>query len=83
MLRLGHLCLIALPLLNLVSLFFLAQFHLAGSSVNVLLGLLLVGQISMPLVCFLSAYKLRFRYLFPVPVVSLIAAAVGLLYLAL
>ena len=83
MLRLGHLCLVALPLLNLASLFFLEHFHLASSSVNVLLGLLLAGQISMPLVCFLSAYKLSFRYLFPVPVVSLIAAAVGLLYLAL
>ena len=50
---------------------------------NVVLGLLLAGQVSMPLVCFLSAYKLHFRYLFPVPVVSLIAAALGLLYFAL
>jgi len=35
------------------------------------------------LVCFLSAYKLRFRYLFPVPVVSLIAAMLGMLYFSL
>lgn len=83
MLRLGHLCLVALPLLNLASLFFLTHFHLASRSVNVFLGLLLVGQVSMPLVCFLSAYKLRFRYLFPVPVVSLIAAMLGMLYLSL
>lgn len=83
MLRLGHVSMIALPLLNLASMFFLAHFHLASSNVNVLLGLLLVGQVSMPLVCFLSAYKLRFRYFFPLPVLSLTAAALGLLYLAL
>jgi hypothetical protein len=83
MLRLGHLCLVALPLLNLAALFFLTHFQLANSSVNVFLGLLLVGQVSMPLVCFLSAYRLRFRYLFPVPVVSLIVAVLGMLYFSL
>lgn len=83
MVRLGHLCLVALPLLNLAALFFLTHFQLASRSVNVFLGLLLVGQVSMPLVCFLSAYKLRFRYLFPVPVVSLIAAMLGMLYFSL
>lgn len=83
MLRLGHVSLVALPLLNLAAVFFLAHFHHAGTGVNVLLGLLLVGQASMPLVCFLSAYNPRFRHLFPIPVFSLTAAAVGLLYLAL
>jgi hypothetical protein len=83
MLRLGHVSMVALPMLNFASVFSVAHFHLEGSAVKELLGLLLVGQISMPLVCFLSAYKPGFRHLFPVPVVSLTAAAVGFLYLAL
>ena len=83
MLRLGHVSLVALPLLNIASVFFLVHFHLAGTGVNWLLALLLVGQISMPLVCLLSAYKPRFRHLFPIPVISLVAAAAGFLYLAI
>jgi hypothetical protein len=83
MLRLGHVSMVALPLLNFASVFSVAHFHLEGGGIKALLGLLLVGQVSMPLVCFLSAYKPGFRRLFPVPVVSLTAAAAGFLYLAL
>jgi hypothetical protein len=83
MVRLGHISMVALPLLNFASLFCVARFHLVEGVVGGLLGLLLVGQISMPLVCFLSAYKPGFRRLFPIPVVSLTAAALGFLYLVL
>jgi len=83
MLRLGHVSMVALPMLNFASVFSVAHFHLEGSGLKGLLGLLLFGQVSMPLVCLLSAYKPRFRHLFPVPVASLTAAAVGFLDLSL
>lgn len=41
--------------------------------------LLIVGAVTMPLICYLSAFEKRFRHLFFIPVSSLIAAAFLLL----
>jgi hypothetical protein len=38
--------------------------------------LFIVGAVSMPLVCYLSAFRKPLRYLFPIPVVSLLVGAV-------
>jgi len=76
-LRLGHIAQAALGMMNVV----------AGNS-QITTGVdypllaqwsLIAGGISMPVVCFLSAWKPGYRHLFFVPVVSLIAAAVEIL----
>jgi len=38
--------------------------------------LFLVGAVTMPLVCYLSACRKAFRHLFPIPVLSLLVGAV-------
>jgi len=42
--------------------------------------LFILGAITMPLVCYLAAFWKRMRHLFAVPVLSLLAAAVILLF---
>ena len=76
-LRLGHIAQAALGLMNVV----------AGNS-QIQSGVdypaigqwaLVIGGISMPLVCFLSAWRPSLRHLFFIPVASLITAAVEIL----
>jgi len=75
-LRLGHIAQAALGMMNVVA----GNSQLTGADFNAIaqwgLG---VGGISMPLVCFLSAWKPACRHLFFIPVVSLIAAVVEIL----
>ncbi len=44
-------------------------------AVSVASGLLILGAITMPLVCYLAAFEKRFRHLFFIPVTCLIIAA--------
>jgi hypothetical protein len=70
MARLGHISFFGIALINLaygVSLA-VSQRIVASSMAS---ALLICGAISMPLVCFLSAYKKPFRHLFFIPVLSL------------
>jgi hypothetical protein len=76
MLRLGHIAQAALGLLNVVagnSQMFSVDYPLLAQ------WSLVAGGISMPLICFLSAWRPGFRHLFFVPVVSLLTAAVEIL----
>ena len=41
---------------------------------------LIVGVITMPLCCYLTAWKKFFRHLFPVPVLSVATGIVAILY---
>lgn len=74
MLRLGHISLVGLGLLNLA-------FALSMTALGITVGtlwpsrLLLAGAVSMPLLCYLSAFKSDFRHLFFIPALSVIAAA--------
>jgi hypothetical protein len=74
MLRLGHISLVALGLLNLA-------FALSMTALGITEGtlwpsrLLLASAISMPLLCYLSAFKSGFRHLFFIPALSVIAAS--------
>lgn len=83
MLRLAHISLIALPLINLASLFTVSYLKLSGWPVGTAFVLLLVAQATMPLVCLLSALDRRFRHLFCIPVATLLSGAAGLVYIAL
>ena len=80
MVRLGHTAFAALGMLNI--LFSLAPMppeltpamHMPNASVT-----LIVGGITMPLVCFLTAWKPPFRHLFFIPVTALCAGVIGVL----
>jgi hypothetical protein len=77
MLRLTHISLVGTGLLNLA-------FALSARGVNpypvLPSALFVVGAITMPAVCGLSAWRRIFRHLFFVPVLSLIAATAGMIY---
>ena len=74
MLRLGHISLVGLGLLNLA-------FALSMTALGITEGtlwpsrLLLTGAVSMPLLCYLSAFKSDFRHLFFIPALSVIGAS--------
>jgi hypothetical protein len=73
--RLGHIALAALGMLNLV---FGLSFVPAGigASAGLSGSLLLAGAVAMPLVCFLAAWREPFRHLFFIPVGLLLAAVI-------
>ena len=79
MVRLGHIAFFGTGLLNLA--FALSVDH-AGLEVapRVPALLFVLGAVSMPLVCFLSAWREGFRTLFVVPVVSLIVASADFIF---
>jgi hypothetical protein len=78
MVRLAHISFLGTGLLNLA---FALTFADGGGQAapRAASWLFLTGAISMPTVCFLAAWRDRLRYLFPIPVVSLIGACVWLL----
>jgi hypothetical protein len=74
-LRLGHISLPALGIINL--LFALSPWPgLEGLDARIASIAFVMGGTTMPLVCFLSAWKKSCRHLFFIPVVSLIVAAI-------
>ncbi len=76
-LRLGHIAQAALGMMNVVA----GNSQIAsGVDFNMLAQIgLVVGGISMPVVCFLSAWRAECRHLFFIPVISLIVAAIEIL----
>ncbi|HUJ10817.1 MAG TPA: hypothetical protein VL171_12390 [Verrucomicrobiae bacterium] len=73
LLRLGHIALAALGILNVV--YGLAPTAALSFGPASLPGMLLLGgAVAMPLVCFLSAWRESFRHLFFIPVVLLVTA---------
>jgi hypothetical protein len=75
MLRLGHISFFGIAFINFAFVFTIMYLDIRKPMLLPSL-LLIVGAITMPLVCFLSAYKRFFRHLFFVPVVSIIVAMV-------
>jgi hypothetical protein len=73
MLRLGHIALAALGMLNV--LFALTPWALPAAG-----GCFIVGGVAMPTVCFLAAWREKCRHLFFVPVLALVAGVVVLLW---
>lgn len=77
--RLGHIALFGTGLLNVAFALSVDALELAPS-LRVASVLLAVGAVSMPVVCFLSAWRPTFRHLFFVPVVSLIGGVVDFIW---
>jgi hypothetical protein len=74
MIRLGHIAFFGIGFINL-SFVLTAKALVIETGLQAISVLLLVGAIAMPLVCYLSAWKIIFRNLFFIPAGSLIVAA--------
>jgi hypothetical protein len=78
MVRLGHISFIGTGLLNVA---FALTLSLSESPAPpIAVWLFVVGAVTMPLVCFLSAWRDGLRHLFPIPVASLIGAGLSLIF---
>ncbi|MFZ0303856.1 MAG: hypothetical protein WAL75_14300 [Terracidiphilus sp.] len=76
MTRLGHISFFGLGLVNLIFAATVQQLFLRPAYLSIASWALILGAITMPICCFLSAWRKPFRHFFPIPVVSV---AVGIL----
>ncbi len=79
MVRLGHISFFGLAFLNFMFALTLRDGHLIGATIPSASVLFLAGAITMPLICFLSAWQKPLRHLFPVPVLCISGALVCVL----
>lgn len=70
--RLGHISFFGLGFLNLLFAFTHHSAALPEAWSRVAAGALLLGALTMPVCCFLSAWRKPFRHLFAVPVVGVV-----------
>lgn len=71
MARLGHISFFGIALINITYSLSISVFNV-NITTQYSSYLFVVGAITMPLVCFLSAYKKMFRHLFFIPVICLV-----------
>ena len=80
MIRLGHISFHGLALINLAFVFTVSYL---GLKENLVLPsvLFIIGAVTMPLCCFVCAFKPALTPSFAIPVTSLIVAAISVIYL--
>jgi hypothetical protein len=76
MVRLGHISFFGLAIINTIFALSVSSFALFPAT-PLASSLLICGAVSMPAICFLTAWKPSFRHLFFIPVLSLL---VGIIY---
>jgi hypothetical protein len=79
--RLGHISFFGIGFVNILFGLTIRTLGIAGPSIDVASWCLLLGAVTMPTCCFLTAWRRPLRHLFPIPVVC-IALGVLLLLLA-
>lgn len=79
MVRLGHIAMFGLGILNVLLALSLAARPVPAAYVPFASTGFLVALVAMPICCFLTAWRPAFRHLFPVPVVALLIGLVALL----
>ena len=77
--RLGHIAFFGLGFLNLIFAATAAQLPLTGRSLTTASSTLILGAATMPLCCFLSAWRKPLRHLFPIPVLSVTTGLLAIL----
>ncbi|HEX4064553.1 MAG TPA: hypothetical protein VHZ09_00910 [Acidobacteriaceae bacterium] len=77
--RLGHISFFGLGFLNLLFAATAAQLALPHADLVVASRGFLVGAVTMPLCCFLAAWRQPFRHFFPIPVASVAAGVIAIL----
>lgn len=80
--RLGHIAFMGTAMINLAFAFTVRLFGVNEPALPWIGGLLIVGAVAMPLVCYLAAWRKSFRHLFAIPVIALVGG-VGLFVCAL
>ena len=80
MLRLAHISFFGIGFVNVMFGLTVQALQLTGPALAVGSLGLIVGVITMPLCCYLTAWRKIFRHLFPVPVLSVATGIVGILY---
>lgn len=78
--RLGHISFFGLGFVNLFFAATAAQLHLRAGWEAVASWGLLVGAVTMPLCCFLTAWRKPMRHLFPIPVLAVAAGLTAILW---
>jgi hypothetical protein len=79
MLRLGHISFFGIGLLNFFFALTLSLVTFPEAYVRVASVGFIIAVITMPLNCFLTAWKKPFRHLFPIPVLAVISGIVPIL----
>jgi hypothetical protein len=77
--RLGHISFFGLGFVNLLFGLSANAAHLPIANSAISSVGFLVGAISMPITCFLTAWRQYFRHLFPIPVASVLIGIVSML----
>lgn len=79
MTRLGHISFFGLGLVNILFAVSVAAVGLPTLHAQIASAGLIVGLVSMPSCCFLTAWRKPFRHLFPVPVAGVLTGVTALL----
>ena len=79
LLRLGHIAFFGLGFVNLLFAFSVRAFPIPALHGVVASGGFIVGTVTMPIICFLTAWRTQFRHLFAVPVAGVLVGIVTLL----
>lgn len=77
MLRLGHISFFGIGFLNFAIGLTFAAVALPPSHAQVAAWAMIAGAVTMPLLCFLTAWRKDFRHLFFIPVLSVLASALA------
>jgi hypothetical protein len=77
--RLGHIAFFGLGFLNLIFAATSSQLPLTGRALTTASWALILGAATMPLCCFLSAWRKPLRHLFPIPVLSITTGLLAIL----
>lgn len=78
MLRLGHISFFGLGLINVLFALSISARGIPPLAARIAFAGLLLGMVTMPACCFLTAWKQPLRYLFLVPVAAVLTGICGL-----
>jgi len=79
MLRLGHISFFGIGFLNLLFGLTLSERSIPALHMQIASLGFVTALVTMPLCCFLTAWKKRFRFLFPIPVLGVMTGVVPIL----
>ena len=77
--RLGHIAFFGLGFLNLIFAATVGQLPLPPNALSTATWALVIGAATMPLCCFLSAWRKPLLHLFPIPVLSITTGLLAIL----
>jgi hypothetical protein len=80
MIRLAHISFFGIGLINILFTLSLPMLHPGALAAVIASVSFIIAMVSMPLCCYLAAWKMPLRHLFPIPVVSLGTGVTSLLF---